>query len=213
MTHQAILDPRQAGTDDQRSATLCFASKVLKWLVKLLIKAGVSCDEFNQLARWHYVNEFYSDPELWQPRRKPFKSKAAVLCGLPRKEVMRLRGMSAPGVITEKINRVWRVLGGWTTDSRYLDKSGQPKSLPFASNRGADVRQLAKECNTDVPARTLLDELMRTGCVEEMDNGNYIVKNKGYIPFELPTEMIEFGANSVEFLLSTIVHNINHPSS
>ncbi|MCG8436334.1 MAG: DUF6502 family protein, partial [Gammaproteobacteria bacterium] len=125
----------------------------------------------------------------------------------------RLRGMSAPGVITEKINRVWRVLGGWTTDPRYLDKSGLPKPLPFASNRGADFRQLAKECNTDVPARTLLDELLRADCVEELDDGKYTVKKKGYIPHALPAELIDTTANAAEFLLSTIVHNVHNPGA
>jgi hypothetical protein len=97
-THQPLL----------RTAVL----KLLRPIVNLLIKQEISCSEFNEIAKEPYVT--VADNDFIIPNRKKTFSRAAVLTGLSRKEVVRLlKGtqskLSPPRV---RINTAARVVTG-----------------------------------------------------------------------------------------------------
>lgn len=158
-----------------RRTLLLFAETMLRPLIRILLRYGLSCPEFNQIARKLYVDTALNETEFRIPqRRRQYMARVACLTGLSRKEVLRLlrckRAVEDPTF--SSYNRASRVLAGWWSDERYLDAAGLPVPLPFraAPNRKS-FTSLVREYSADIPPRAILDELRRAGvCTLENDN-------------------------------------------
>lgn len=168
----------------ESSPALRFLGTVLRPIVRLCMRLGVSANQANDLMRWLFVDEFYRTENLWH-RRQPFASRAALLSGLSRKEVGRLRdvGVLEDAVLTDRHNRALRVLEGWRHDRRFQDEDGKPKRLPLKSSESmTSFHALVAAYSGDVPPRTVLDELRRANCVKEEDD-TIIPTDAAYGPY------------------------------
>jgi hypothetical protein len=146
--------------------------RVLRPLARILLRHGMSCLEFEEISRWIFVDVSMRESEFALPNRnRPFKSRAAILTGLSRKEVMRLADLPPPeerGAIPSR-NRAVRVVAGWMTHNDFVDDDGQPRELPV--NKGQrSFADLVRLYSGDVPHRAILDELMQNGLVEKLPN-------------------------------------------
>lgn len=168
----------------ESSPALRFLGAVLRPIVRLCMRLGVSANQANDLMRWLFVDEFYRTENLWH-RRQPFASRAALLSGLSRKEVGRLRdvGVLEDAVLTDRHNRALRVLEGWRYDRRFQDEDGKPKALPLKSSESmTSFHALVAAYSGDVPPRTVLDELRRANCVTE-DGDTIVPTEAAYGPY------------------------------
>lgn len=146
--------------------------RVLRPLARILLRHGMSCLEFEEISRWVFVDVSLRESEFaLQNRNRPFKSRAAILTGLSRKEVMRLADLPPPeerSAIPSR-NRAVRVLAGWMTHDDYVDDDGTPRELPI--NKGArSFANLVRLYSGDVPHRAILDELVHSRLVEKLPN-------------------------------------------
>lgn len=174
------IAPDSSGT----SPALRFLGAALRPIVRLCMRLGVSANQANDLMRWLFVDEFYRTRSLWH-RRQPFASRAALLSGLSRKEVGRLRDVDVleDAVVTERQNRAARVLAGWRNDRRFLDGNGKPRSLPLKSSDSvASFHTLVGAYSGDVPPRTVLDELKRANCIAVDEEGDIKLLDSAYGP-------------------------------
>ncbi|HEX7047324.1 MAG TPA: DUF6502 family protein [Gammaproteobacteria bacterium] len=157
-----------------RRTLLLFAETVLRPIVRILLRYGLSYPEFNQVARKLYVDVAMKETEFRSVRHKrQYKSRVACLTGLSRKEVLRLVDASRPSDDSElrSSNRAARVLEGWITDSRYHTASGEPLTLPFRAAEGQrSFSELVQAYSGDIPPRAVLDELKRVGSCAAMDD-------------------------------------------
>lgn len=188
-----------------------FAAAILRPIVRTLLRIGISANEVNDLVRWLYVDEFYSRKEFWH-RRKPFGARAALLSGLSRKEVNRLSRIDSPdeAILTDQQNRAARVLAGWVNDQRFHE-NGKPAALPIeAKNRMASFERLVQLYSGDLTTRTVLDELVRAGCVVVDEAGNAIIVNQSYGPGSAPEEALRIGGFVMQRLAETTDFNIAH---
>ncbi len=186
--------------------------KLLTPLVRILLGAGVPCGVFVEQVKRVYVDVARSDFNL--PRRKPSISRAAVLTGLNRKEVSRLWKSQAdadePAI--DKYNRAARVISAWLRTERFADARGGPASLPFQlddSTQGPSFSELVTLYSGDVPARAVLDELLRVGAVEHLKNGNLRLIEHAYVPAKGKEEKLGILGRDVAELLTTLDHNLN----
>ncbi|HEX6928700.1 MAG TPA: DUF6502 family protein [Gammaproteobacteria bacterium] len=166
------------------SPALRFLGSLLRPIVRMCMRLGVSANQANDLMRWLFVDEFYRTENLWH-RRQPFASRAALLSGLSRKEVARLRSLDAleDAVMTERHNRALRVLSGWRNDRRFLDETGNPRPLPLKSDtQMASFHTLVGTYSGDVPPRTVLDELRRANCIRE-EGDTIVLTDAAYGPY------------------------------
>jgi len=171
-------------SNTETSPALRFLAKILRPVVRLCMRLGVSANQANDLMRWLFVDEFYATRDLWH-RRQPFASRAALLSGMSRKEVARLRDLNAveDAVLTDRHNRALRVLSGWRTDPRFCDADGNPKPLPIRSEDSmTSFHALVAAYSGDVPPRTVLDELRRANCVT-VENDVVQVTDNAYGPY------------------------------
>ncbi|MDH5632899.1 MAG: DUF6502 family protein [Gammaproteobacteria bacterium] len=182
--------------------------QLLKPLVKLLLRYGVPFGAFSDLAKQVYVDVAMNQFDV--PGRKTTVSRTSVLTGLSRKEVSRVLGLD-PVVANSgasQYNRAARVIAAWVRDQRFCTANGAPAELPVEGAVNS-FSELVRLYSGDVPARAILDELVRVGTVELTDSSHVILKVRSYIPETGEPEKVQILGQDVAGLISTIEHNLN----
>ncbi len=167
--------------------------RLLNPLVRILIRNGITATETCELVRLTFVDAAASD-EFQLPGQSQSDTRAAVLTGLSRKEINRLRHEKS--VVTEGTNlsRVGRVVAGWNQDPDFTGPYGLPLAVPYKDDPEVDAPsfcELVRRHSGDMAPREMLDELLRTGLAEIDDDG--LIRNTGrtYIPSKLDPAAIE----------------------
>lgn len=175
-------------------------------LVRVLLRHGVSHAEFASWAKQTYVEEAHTHYGI--DGKKPTVSRLAIVTGINRKEVKRILDLPADLIpAVAKHNRAIRVVTGWMQDSEYSNDNGEPLPLLYGDSE-CTFNQMVKRYGGDVPARAVLDELLRVGTVSE-DNNQISLVTKGYIPHESEEAMLELFATSARDILTTLDHNVS----
>jgi hypothetical protein len=186
--------------------------RILRPLVRILLRSGVSYSSFADLAKWVYVD--VATQEFGIEGRKQSTSRVSVLTGLSRKEVSRVRRLRRPDdrATAERYNRAARVIAGWRRESAFLDAEGKPAILPLAG-KGGTFSELVKRFSGDVPIRAILDELIRVGATEQLDDGSVRLLARAYIPVTGEADKLNILGTDVAYLTATIDHNLQRGDS
>lgn len=185
--------------------------KMLRPLVRLLVRHGVSYRSFADVARHVYVDVAEQDFPL--EGRKVSHARTAVLTGINRKDIAKLKGRPHP--LSEQAidtpTPAARVITAWLNDRRFQGANGQPLLLPI--EQGADTQnaisftELVRDYSSDVPVRALLDELLRIGAVEKNEDSVRLAV-KAYVPLVDTAETVRIFSTAATDLLRTMDHNI-----
>ena len=186
--------------------------RLLRPLVRILLRNGVPYGAFADLAKRVYVEMAMT--EFAMPGRKPSVSRASVITGLSRKEVLRVQRMPVQddSALADRYNRGARVVSGWLRDPDFLDSHKQPAALAI-EGPAPSFAELVRRYSGDVPVRAILDELARVGAVEHLADGRLRLSNRGYIPATGEIEKIGILGTDVAALVSTIDHNLGSERS
>ncbi len=181
--------------------------RVLRPLVRILLRHGISYATFAELAKWVFVD--VATEEFSMPGRKQSVSRVAVITGLTRKEVTRVQQLPRPddSEETEQYNRAARVIGGWLRDPDFTH-GGEPAELPFEDG-AKSFSELVRRHSGDVPARAILDELLRVGAVERMPDGTIRLIARAYIPRTSEVNKLTIVGRDAAALLATMDHNLD----
>ena len=180
--------------------------RMLRPLVRVLLRNGVSYKGFADLAKWVYVD--VASKEFGVPGRKQSDSRISVVTGLTRKEVSRVKGIDTPddSDAERQYNRAARVIGGWLRDSRFSTQDGLPKLLAF--DGAESFSELVKSYSGDMTARSILDELVRVGAVERTQEGNIRLLVSAYVPVGNDAGKLHILGTDVALLIGTIDYNM-----
>lgn len=192
----------------QRSLELAVL-QVLRALFRVLIRHSMSYTAFDELARRAYVQVAMTDFSI--EGKKPTISRASILSGLTRKEVSRLLSLSeedSPAGDGERYNRAARVLTGWIRDPDFQHSDGEPRVLPLEGSHG--FAALVRRHSGDVPARAVLDELIRVGAVHCQEDQHVRLRARAYVPASSASDKLDILGTDVAQLVATIDHNIEH---
>jgi len=197
------------GTATQSSAALQLAVlRVLRALIRILVRHGMTLPAFVELAKRAYVDVALKDFTI--PGRKPSVSRAALLTGLTRKETQRIvddRGAGVDSAYALPENRAARVVAGWVRDADFHGPDGGPLALRFDGEEPT-FSTLVRRHGGDVPPRAVLDELRRVGTVERLEDGSLKLLTRAYIPRANDAAKLRILAADVPFLIGTIDHNL-----
>lgn len=189
--------------------------RVLRPMVRLLIRHGVSYRLFADVARHAYVDVAEQDFAL--DGRKPSNARTAVLTGINRKDIAKLKNRPHPlsQDAVDSPTPAARVITAWLNDARFHAEDGKPQDLVIeedgesADNTAATFAALVKEYSSDVPVRALLDELVRITAVERIADDKVRLLVNGYIPIEDMQENLRIFGTAASDLLRTMDHNIS----
>ena len=181
--------------------------RLLRPLVRILLRNGVSYNTFADLVKWVYVD--VAGKEFGIKGKKQSTSRVSVLTGLSRKEVLRVRKLTRPDdrASTEKYNRAARVIAAWRREIDFLDDTGKPALLPM-TGPGASFSDLVKRFSGDVPVRATLDELIRVGAVKRLDDGRFHLLSRTYVAAGSDGDKLQILGTDVSHLISTVDHNL-----
>ncbi|MEJ2564901.1 MAG: DUF6502 family protein [Gammaproteobacteria bacterium] len=181
--------------------------RLLRPLVRILLRNGVSYNGFADLAKWMFVD--VAAKEFGVPGRKQSDSRISVVTGLTRKEVARVKGIETPddSAAEQQYNRAARVIAGWLRDRRFCAQDGSPTLLPFDGENS--FSELVKSYSGDMTARSILDELIRVGAVERTQEGMIHLLVSAYVPVGSDAGKLHILGTDIALLIGTIDHNMH----
>lgn len=194
-----------------RLTILAATKNILLPLVRFLIRFGIGYREFSELAKKSFVDVAAED--FGVRGRKTNTSRIAVLTGLPRKQVKRIReqeGIEEIGATS--MTQASLVLAAWFSDPSFLDANGSPRPVNFDTGEDSFLK-LVQKYGRDIPAVAMLKELKRTGAVKELPNGKLHVKSKTNIATGSDSESISRAGAVIHHMLSTVIYNLTCESS
>lgn len=183
-----------------------FITRLLIPLARIMLRNGVSCHQFTEMARDAYVRAA-EQPEFRLPGTRQTKSRISALTGLSRKEVARRQQRSTEGEIRGEPNRIARVLSGWAEDPTFRDAGGAPAILPVRG-RPPTFRDLARIHGADVPYQVLLEEMIRVGAVRQAPDGQVELRRLDYIPVSGSGDQLRIAGDSSIHLAETLERNL-----
>jgi len=182
-------------------------SRALEPVVLLLLKCGITWKDFSDLAKEKYVKVA---TEAFGIRGRPTNiSRVAILSGLGRREVTRLRRAPKEQAIKQGfVSKPAQVLQGWYHDPRFLDSSGRPKDL---EPEGADdsFAELVRRYAPDMPPVAMMKELRAAGALGDAEGNRLRVLKRSYIPRELNENLIRLWGSVLQDVGTTFEHNIS----
>ena len=179
---------------------------VLRPVVRILLRYGIGYREFLEVLKMAYVDIASSDFGI---RGRPTNiSRIAVMTGLTRKEVRRLRDELEGGRdrISVKTTPLADVLHHWHAQEEFTNSSGQPLTIPFNGDV-ASFSSLVRKYGGDVPAGAMRTEMKRVGAVRENDDGSLTLLDRSFQASKDHDTLITTLVHAVYPILSNTVHN------
>ncbi len=170
--------------DSKRPIILAVRS-LLRPVVRLMIALGFNARDFVEVAKTVYVE--VASTEYGKRGRQTNMSRVAVLTGLTRREVSRLRKVSThdPLPLMDPLASVGKVLAHWHQESPYIDSHGQPRQLSLK-----DFRHLLDTHRGDIPQQTIEKELEAAGAIH-IAGGIVEARSRYFMPVQLEEQAVE----------------------
>ena len=182
---------------------------LLRPLVRLLLRYGIPFGSFAEAIKQVYVQ--VADVEFALPGRKQTNTRIAVLTGLTRKEVLRIKRLVPDKqnvLLDERYGRATRVISGWLNDPEFNDANGEAAALPLDGETGSFASLVAR-FSGDMSVRAVVDELLRVGAVRERADGLLSLVNAAYVPSAGEEDKLAILGTDVADLIATIDYNVN----
>ena len=194
--------------DTPNSSLLSALLRALKPIARFLMKAGIGYREFAEISKCAFVDVATTDYGL---RGRPTNiSRVAVMTGLTRKEVKRIRDKIASGMDAHALRVIppAEILDRWHSDPDFLDNNGRPIELDF-DGAGETFTSLVKKYGGDIPPGAMRTELKRVGAVEEVGNGRLKVRKRYFRPIEKEDQLERALSQALYGLALTVDHNLD----
>jgi hypothetical protein len=179
---------------------------VMRPIVRILLRYGIGYREFVEVVKTAFVDVASSDFGL---RGRPTNiSRVAVMTGLTRKEVKRLRDKLSSGdtIIAVKTTPLADVLHHWHAQAEFTDSSGRPRALSFSEEKDS-FAELVRRYGGDVPAGAMRTEMKRVGAIVEDENGHLRATQRGFRRGSQHENLLTLLVHGAYAMLSNIAHN------
>lgn len=188
----------------RKQQTLTFLGMVLEPIARLMLRAGVTWKEFSELSKKKFVAVATDDFGI---RGRPTNaSRVAILTGLDRREVQKLRSMTDIEPETGYQSRASQVLSAWHHDPEFVDGDGAPKPLPI-EGESSSFTDLMRRYAPALPVTAMVKQLKSVNAIEELPDASIRPLTRTFIPVGLPAERLRLWASVLSDVANTIEHN------
>jgi hypothetical protein len=199
-------------SNDLKRAALAGLRLALRPLFRILLRSGVTWQDASEVCKATLVEVATSDFGLHG--RPTNLSRVAIMTGLSRREVKRLRDLlgTEPQVDAGRLHGATRVLTGWHLDKDFTDETGHPLDLAFETtagdNTGPTFTDLCKRYGGDLAPITMRRELTRVGAMAELPAGELRVLMRYYMPLQMDPDAVVRAGSMLEDLGTTVSFNL-----
>jgi hypothetical protein len=178
-----------------------------------VVEAGLSAGEMCRLLREAAVKSV-AKSQLEISQRTNISGIAATT-GIPRAEISRIlkqktiQNDSKNNRCQQSTNRV---LARWHDEPKFTGIDGQPAILKLYG-RGATFESLVKLYGRGIPARAVLDELLRARVVEVLPGQRILAKASLAVHFGFSPQMVKRFGDRASELLSTMLSHMKESGS
>jgi hypothetical protein len=166
------------------------------------------------------VKQVYVDvaiEELERLGKRPSDSRLAMMTGIHRKELKRLRDdAGADADVPRSVSLGDQLVSQWTTNPSYLDAAGHPLALRrntqasgSATSAAPSFDDLVMSVSTDIHPRAVLDEWHRLGVVRIDDEKNIHLVASAFIPRQAFDEKLFYFGRNLHDHLDTTIRNLD----
>ncbi len=182
--------------------------QLLKPIVHVLIRCGISWRDFAELAKTTFVE--VATTQFGKRGRPTNVSRTAMLTGLARRDVRKQREKlaAAPEAPTGFVTKASLVLSAWHLDPEFLDAEGRPAALAADGGPGTFEALVRRCAGSDVPPSTLLKELRRAGAIRKRPDGKLEPLLRNYIPHPMDEHLVRLWGSVLADIATTYVHNL-----
>ncbi|MEZ5566133.1 MAG: DUF6502 family protein [Gammaproteobacteria bacterium] len=190
---------------DLKAALLAAYARLLRPLVQILLRNGVSYTEFADTAKRVFVvtaAQGYSDTTATVPI-----AQLAIRTGLSQREVGDVLAAADHVTVDSTLTHMAALLGGWHTDVEFTGPYGLPLELPFEhSDRPSFQKLVHRYCLGGEPAQ-LLRRMLAVGAVKQAEDGWLTVLTRAYLPSAENIDSVERIGQAVARLVDTVDFN------
>jgi hypothetical protein len=183
---------------------------LLKPIARILIRGGISWKGFADLGKGAFVEAASEDYGI--AGRQTNASRVALLTGLSRREVARIRetqNSEHDGEEPElRETQIPRVLAAWHQDSDFLDQHGKPREL-MKSQQAGEFGDLLKRYAGDIPPVAFTKELLRLNLIREQAD-KYVVLSRVFTPDLSDPSLLRQAGLALHDHASTVAHNLHN---
>ncbi|WP_186418800.1 DUF6502 family protein [Bosea sp. CS1GBMeth4] len=183
-------------------------ARLLRPLVRLCIRAGMTFPALCQLLRELYVNVAEYDFAL--PGKEQTDSRVSLLTGIHRKEVSRLRGAGAPvNAVPAAVSRTGAIIARWLGSPRFCDAAGAPLPLPRnADGSSPSFEELVSSVTRDVRPRAVLDEWLDRRVVTIDPKDRIVLAEAAFIPQHGDDEKLYYFGRNLHDHVAAAAENV-----
>ena len=194
-------------TNDLKTAGFASARLLLRPVVRLLLRCGVTWKELAELCKLLYVEVAAED--FGKHGRPANGSRVAILTGLSRREVKRAKDLigqdSQDYVAVERINHAARVLSAWHQDAEFCVAEGKPRLLPLEGE--GSFATLLKRFAPDIPPTAMLKELKSVGAIRITPQRKVRALTRYFMPMSLDPDAVVRSGAVLQDLGNTVAYN------
>jgi hypothetical protein len=178
----------------------------LKPLAKVLLQTGIGYREFADVAKAAFIFEATEGYGL--RGRATNISRVAVMTGIARKEVKKVRDNSLDDLLSNSLSEspASVVLSRWHNDERFCDLKNGPYILNFDQGQNS-FSDLVSSYAGDIPPGAMRTELKRIGAVRQTEDRKLQVLKRYFVPSDIDDKLLIGLADVVGADLNTLAFN------
>jgi hypothetical protein len=197
-------------SSDARKQLLYAVRRVLGPIFRLLIRIGISYQEFADLARGVYVESVIKDRK--GPAFIPARERVAIMTGLTHQQIdyyLENEEVLLPAPPTLALV-IPEVLHRWHTDPDYMGPYGIPIELEFDSPPDRSFKSLVAQVDPVASAGLVLEDLLQAGCVVHSGEKHFRAKARWFVlPDALTTHRLDYFGRTLTHLARTMEYNLD----
>ncbi|MCP4000228.1 MAG: hypothetical protein GY727_04875 [Gammaproteobacteria bacterium] len=183
-------------------------SQAIRPIASIFLKSGLGYVQFEEVFKVAFIS--VAAEEFGVRDRETNTSRIAVMTGLTRKEVARLRKVDfSTGLDWFEADTVLgRLLKEWSNNKRYQKPDGSLIDISF-NDGDLSFCSLVRRVGGDLPPGAVRAELKRIGAVVELAEGFLRLTKQESLPDNLDERLPSFLRNGLENIGATIAYNSN----
>ena len=190
---------------DLKAALLGAYARLLRPLVRILLRNGVSYPEFTDTVKRVFVQVAATD--LGQRGAEANAAQISIRTGVSQREALEVLEGRRGDSIETNLAGITKFLSAWHTEIEYTGPYGLPLELQFEQKTRPDFVSLARTYASGIQPNVLLNQLLSIGAIRQLDDGWLRVLTRTYLPEADVPDSIERIGQAVRYLVETVDFN------